>query len=204
MAQLLEFLLILLAVILLGRGAAFLFRRAKLLFAVLRLGAIDGARRISLRPFAFFLPSAGAKPAAEIELTGVLYRIRILNGGGAFCRLHFADRHFSVCFPTMRITGSSKHGAPVGSRSISFGGRVRILPDLAAADGFGTAREEEILLLSPLPAVMTYVTAEKTAIRLAFTGDRFYGRRVFGINAFARFLDRQSRSGEEKRIFYEE
>jgi hypothetical protein len=55
-----------------------------------------------------------------------------------------------------------------------------------------------VLILNPSPSVLSYVSDEKTSIKIAFTGDEMYGIKVFTGSTFLRYIDRMKR--EEERL----
>ena len=55
-------------------------------------------------------------------------------------------------------------------------------------------REMKILLFSPAPCEVSYVTEEKTSIKLAFTGDTLYSFKIFTPSTFATYAEREYRN----------
>lgn len=80
--------------------------------------------------------------------------------------------------------------------SYSAGGHVNVMGDMNVT---GDKRIEKILLFSPAPYEVSYVTEERSTIRLAFTGDELYGYRIFTPSTFVTFIDREKRRMEDEK-----
>ena len=50
-----------------------------------------------------------------------------------------------------------------------------------------------VLIFSPAPNEVSYVTETKNSIRVAFSGDRVYGARIFTASTFLTIADREYR-----------
>ena len=73
-------------------------------------------------------------------------------------------------------------------------------PENLADESYGK-NVEKILLFTPAPNEVSYVTEEKTTIKLAFTGDEFYGMKIFTTSSFIAYADRETRKNDELMYF---
>ena len=148
-----------------------------------------------------------SKPDVTVEIGNRVYLIRFINGKGSLRFLHFASKKYFVTFSRIRISVSGL---------LRFGGRqraavsqntsrhsVKILPELEIpeeyrqASGFDSRQIIPVLIFTPAPNEVTYVTETKTSIKAAFEGDDVYGQLIFTPTAFVTYADRVFR--EEKR-----
>ena len=162
-----------------------------------KIGASVKFRRFPLASLVF--PSKSAD--VTVTLGDAIYLVRFINGRSSNTYLHFASRDYFVTYkkhmliPSLRRKGGGKRL----SDTTVWRGKVSILPTL---DGKAlTAYPEnkkvaEALIVSPIPQEVTYVSETKTSIRLAFTGDEFYGKRIFTAQSFVRYADREKRKSE--------
>ena len=139
----------------------------------------------------------------RIEIGNTVYLVRIYSGGGGMSSVHFANKNYSCVYLRLRAANRAPQGT--GANSLAMSGGVNIsskvicLPDFPVPEGeSGDKRLVRVLLLNPAPSVLSYVTDEKTSIRIAFTGDEMYGIKVFTPDAFLRFAERMKR--EEERL----
>ena len=208
MANLFQTILWVLLAVILWKAIRFFALRLRLLLRLSGLRKVRGANVRIPRPLSVFSPRVPARAFATITVGGICFAVRPIHGGGGFRWLHFASEEYAVCFSRMRARGVSPNKAttPAGSRSIALGGHVQILPKFSA-DGIEdlgrTEKTVPILLLSPCPATLTYVTEEKTSIRVAFNGDELYGQKVFSLPSFCKFIDRMSRENTQKQLFHD-
>ena len=141
-----------------------------------------------------------SQPDAIVEIGNTVYLIRLYSGGGAFSSVHFINEKYSAVY--IQVKGATRARRAMVYRSsltggINIGTKVHILPEFKVPENIRKRRKiniVKVLLLNPAPSAMTYVTEEKTSIRIAFTGDEFYGMKVFTASTFVRYADRESRN----------
>ena len=130
-----------------------------------------------------------ATPEAVVEIGSKVYLIRFLNGRSGNSFVHFASERFAVVYSKTHFSIGSlfARGAKLGyARGQGYVDtsrqKVYIIPKMRIPGKYKRAmtrgRREviEVLLLSPQPCEVTYVTETKTSIKAAFTGDEVYGR----------------------------
>ena len=198
--SILEFVLILIAVYFTARISIFLTKRIKLIISVLRLGQIPGVTvEISYLP-AFLLPRITARAAARVTVRGKVYSVRIYNGRGNLFSVHFANEKYSSVF--LKTAGAVK--ARVFGRRVA---RVQVIDEgtsvyfpktVIIPKRIDDSFDEAVMIFNPAPKELTYVSNEKTSIKVAFTGDTVLGERIFTKTSFANFIDRDSRGFFDK------
>ena len=195
MTELIEFILIFSACILIIIWLAFFIRRIALFFSLHKLKKqSDTDIKITFLP-ALFLPFTAKKPLATVRVRKKLFDIYLYNGGGRGRFVHIANEKFTVVFS--KLGGMASKGA---SRTLGTNKRViinlpsgvgrakvRLLPEIK--EGSNTP----LLVFSPAPAELTYVTEERTSIKVAFTGERIGKWQIFTKDTLSRYLDRESR-----------
>ena len=142
----------------------------------------------------------------KVEILDTVYFIRIYSGGGAAASVHFANEEYSAVFT--RLAGAKKSPKGTGSSSlamsagINLSARVIHLAPLQIPEGDSTLQGKKVvrvLILNPAPGVLSYVTEEKTSIKIAFTGDEMHGMLVFTSSTFTAYADRMKREEERQR-----
>lgn len=159
-----------------------------------------------------FLPNSlmSKKHDVTVEINDTVYLIKLYSGGrGRF--VHFASPRYSVRFKRMRagrfvVNPKWRSGAfSVANGSFNIGAKVFIVPEFTIPDNkdersYGK-KFEKVLIFNPAPFEVSYVTEEKTTIKLAFTGDEFYGIKIFTASSFVSYADRETRKNDEMRYF---
>ena len=151
------------------------------------------------------------KPDIIIEIDDDVYLIRFINGKGSLRFLHFASPEFFVTYSKTHISLGSilrlgARGKSANSQSTSRQS-VRILPSLEIPENFarqaarGEKRLAPVLIFSPAPNEITFVSESKTSIKPAFEGDDMYGQKIFTPSTFVTYTDRKHR---EKRLCEED
>ena len=204
-------LLILIAVVI----YKFLYALMKRTACVMRINSLRrecGATVKYLRsPYLSFFKSS-AKPDVVITVGDTVYLVRFISGIGGFKRLHFASEEFYVIYQTARIhAGGWIHKRPFrraqenhGYR-LAYGAKVRIMPPLEIPEEYKIRNEYDTreiiptLLFNPAPCEVSYVTPEKTSIRVAFTGDKVFGASIFTGSTLVSYADRHKRERERKK-----
>ena len=174
---------------------AFFMRRTVFLVSLLSLRKVEGIElKIAFLP-ALILPRTLKKPLIEIKVREKIYDVYLYHGGGKWRYVHIANERYSVVFS--KLGGMASRGV---SRTLGTSKRVAInLPG-----GVGRAKVRTLpkpkgnghvplLVFSPEPAELTYVTKERTSIRVAFTGERIGLWQIFTRDTLINYLDRDSR-----------
>ena len=139
-------------------------------------------------------------PDITVEILDTVYLIRLYSGGGPFSSVHFINEKYSAVYIQVRGATRARRGMATKSSltgGINIGTKVHILPEFKVPEEIRRRRRiniVKVLLLNPAPSAMTYVTETKTSIRIAFTGDEFYGMKVFTTSTFINYADRESRN----------
>lgn len=211
MTDLLEFIIAVFLVLVIFRTVYLLYRRTALILKLRALGKKDGIEvSLSARPYLSLLRLSRA-PEFRVNIRNTVYLVRTYNGGGTGKCVHFASEKFTVRFSKM-TTAMYRAGRRGGKLIITRGGfavgtRVKLIPKLGArSSGKDTGKTVPVLIFNPAPGEVSYVTKEKNSIKVAFTGDEIYGMKIFNLNSFLRFADREARRAEPERSreeFYE-
>lgn len=142
----------------------------------------------------------------RVEILDTVYFIRIYSGGGAAASVHFANEEYSAVFT--RLSGAKKSPKGTGSSSlamslgINLSARVIHLAPMQIPKNDATLQGKKtvrVLILNPAPGILSYVTKEKTSIKIAFTGDEMHGMLVFTSSTFTTYADRMKREEERQR-----
>ena len=154
--------------------------------------------------FASFFKMSHA-PDLVAEIGDKIYLLRFYNGRGQRYQVHFANEEYSVSFPTLLIRSLFAVGgrlfaghAREPQSTTAIRRRVKIMPMLEIPEEYKNAEELgkqiiPILVFNPAPGSVSYVSDEKTSIKLAFTGDSFRGIKIFTASSVVNFLEREAR-----------
>ncbi len=142
-------------------------------------------------------------PDLIAEIGKKIYPIRFYNGIGRKHQVHFANEEYSAVFRTVGLTVMSDVGKALMGRGragrvgVGSNGRVRIIPELTLPKDYPQNAGKElipIMIFAPAPSAITYVSEERSSIKTAYTGDKFYGTAVFsGPGAYDFLLREESR-----------
>ncbi len=159
----------------------------------------------------FLRPSKN--PDIAVEIGSCIYLLRFIDGRGGRACVHFASEKYFVSFISREIFAGGLRlmfglsGKAASSNATSWH-RVQILPELKIPPKFAEESAKygksiiPVLLFSPAPSQLTYVTEERSSINLAFTGDELYGHKIFTGSTFCIYADRERRAEElEKHSF---
>ncbi len=203
MTKIVEIAIIIFVVWVILCAVSLVLRRIRLYRLVNRLGREYGASVKYLKlPFLSLFKLSSA-PELAVRLGKRLYLLRIFNGGGIGKVVHFASEAYAVRFSRLRTAAYVKrktHEKIVTARSgFAVGTKVISVPRL---DVSNIVAEEGItvvpaIIFNPAPGEVSYVTEEKTSIRVAFTGDDVLGTRIFTASTFLSYAEREYR--REKR-----
>lgn len=197
MTDILELVLIIVAVWFLLNVTAVLWKRIRLYLRISALTRIGAEVKYVKLPF-LSLFRTSSKPEITVKLGKKLYLIRIFSGGGIGKVVHFASAEFLVRFSRLRTAIYSKRrlGEKIVTARSGFavGTKVFKIPALNTSE-YADADTEVIpvLIFSPAPGEVSYVTEEKTSIRGAFTGDDVLGTMIFTSSTFGRAIEREYR-----------
>lgn len=185
-------LLVLILLLYLTVGAAVaLSKRASLIRGLKRLGRVEGVSVKFLKSSYLSLLKLSSTPEVEVRVYGVTYLVRLYNSRSTRS-VHFASDKFTVSFG--KYQGARRHGKGLLSfaSSVPIGTRVRVFPPLDY-DRNEYAAAESVIIFNPSPHEVSFVTEEKTSIRVAFTGDTVYGAKIFTARTFLSYVDREAR-----------
>ena len=194
---LLEFTIIAILVIALYRATVFEGKRLSLMISVLKLGRLEGVEVEICNILAAFLPIITRKPVYRVKVYGKTYAVRLFSGKGAFYAVHIANREYAAVF--MKSGGAVKVRRFVRSmRAVQEDSRVYFPRTVIMKPMEKLPDETEIMLFSPAPRELTYVSESRTSIKVAFTGDEVYGMKIFTKSTFCNFIDRDTRGFYDK------
>ena len=203
--ELLFTLLIIAAIVYLIGAIIFISKRIK---AHLRFKELAKQGKFKLkftRSFFASLFKISHAPDLVAEIGDKIYLLRYYNGKGRRYQVHFANEEYSVRFQILLIRSLFASGGRLlsgHSRAAESTTSVRrkliIVPKLEIPEEYKNAAElgkklVPIIVFNPAPSNLTYVSDEKTSIKLAFTGDTFRGIKIFTGTSAANFLEREYR-----------
>ena len=205
MVDIIEMILFFLVLFLIVRLIIFITKRVLLLIRVYSLVGMCNAK-VTLHTFPFRPMWMTSKlPDISVKIFNTVYLLRIYSGEGFARSVHFVNEKYSVVYT--QVKGGTRRPRthremPSLLGGVNIGAVVNILPPMEIPKEYEGERVhfEEILLLNPAPLDLTYVTKEKTSIRIAFTGDDLYGMKVFTASTFMRYADRESRNPKPKPV----
>ena len=201
MAEIIKLLIIVFCIYLAFSAVVFVTKRAIMLTKIYSLKKLCNAK-ISLHrcPFLPFI-CRSEKPDITIEILDTVYAIRLYSGISSTRFVHFVDDEYSVVYKRLRAMVMPNRSAAKVAKGIaltySSGGHVNVMGKMSCDTG--GRKCQRILLFSPAPHEVSYVTEEKTTIRLAFTGDMLYGYKVFTPSTLITYLDREKRRIEDEK-----
>lgn len=143
-------------------------------------------------------------PDITVEILNTVYLIRLYSGIGRLRSVHFANEEYSCVYLRLRVSARAPHGTGANSLAMTPGvnlaAKVRRIAPMEIPEEYAQTDKKvvKVMVLNPAPAVLSYVTAEKTSIKIAFTGDELHGQKVFTADSFMRYADRMKR--EEERL----
>ena len=187
---------IILSVFLLRLLSAVLKRRS-LSRVVRRLSKIEGVVIKELKNSISSLFKISREAELYLEIYGNAYLIRLYNGVNSSKAVHFASERFTVRFSRMKSVIFAASRSPRNRRFLTvkgfgYGGAIKILEPITPPE-FLKQKFTEVLVFNPAPGDVSYVSPQKTKIKIAFTGDEVYGRLVFTASTFETFVDREAR-----------
>ncbi len=206
--QIYDLILIALALLALFVFCRWFIKRTILIVKLLGLKKQHGAAVKFLR-FPYLPTSAISKKAdIKVEILDTVYLIRLFSGGHGKKCVHFASPEFAVRF-TSRISGRlavsgrwMSHLVSVTDETFNTGVRVYNIPPINVPEEIKDGRRvENVLLFNPAPKLVSYVSKEKTTIKVAFTGDMVYDQRIFSASGFVAYADRRTRENDSPRYF---
>ena len=208
MVDIINVLLFIIACVLLVRFVAWTYKRIRMIRKLKRLvKEHDGELRFLKFPF---LPNAftSEKPDISVRILDTVYLIRLYSGGTKYSLVHFASEKFSVRYVKLAskwISIRGGHGRAIVdvAHAFSVGAKVFVTPPMRIPEEYeyNGLHVEKIILFNPAPNAVSYVTPEKTRIKLAFTGDEFNGMKVFTGSSFVAYADRQTRKYDDMIYF---
>ena len=150
-----------------------------------------------------------ASPDAVVEVGEKVYLIRFINGKGGLRSLHFASDEYFVTYSRLKISVAQlfslargrqySEAASTARRSVKILPRLRIPKKYTSSPEYYGKTVVPVLIFSPTPCEVTYVTKEKTSVKVAFSGDLVYGNRIFTPDSFVSYVGREMREEEYRR-----
>ena len=202
MVDIINFLLLILAIVFITRLALWLRKRIVLVLKLKRLVSRHNGELKFLRlPF---LPTRmnSKKPDVYVKILNTVYLIRLYSGGNKHHMVHFVSERFSVRYMkmAMRMLASTRRrgtgiayvdsGKAFTVRSKVFVAKPMIAPDELTDSSLHC---EKILLFNPAPHAVSYVSSEGTDIKVALTGDEVFGMKIYTGSSFVEYADTQTR-----------
>ncbi len=170
--------------------------------------------KFTRNPIAAFFKMSHA-PDLTLEVGNKIFLVRFYNGRGPRSQVHFANAEYSAVFSILMvrsfggmasaITNLGGRGVRRSQSTTSIMTKVRIVPKL---DCEAHKRPGKMLIpvfiFNPAPSNVSYVSAEKTSIKLAFTGDIFNDTMIFTGSTFKSYIEREARhvGGYDERIIF--
>ena len=209
MVEIINLLLLIIFSILLFRLAVWLYKRIGMIIKLYKLVREHSGKLKFLRfPF---LPNtlASEKPDILVQILDTVYLIRLYSGGSGYSLIHFASEKYSVRYVKMASKWIAYRGffgrsAMVDvAHAFSVGAKVFVMPELKIPENLDCngVNIEKVILFNPAPNAVSYVTPEKTNIKLAFTGDELHGKKIFTGSSFVAYADRQTRKDDDMMYF---
>ena len=207
MTEVFEFLIILI-LIAIGIGALiFIVRRIALAIGLRSFGKIDGARVKLHSPLALLSRGVSKRPLISVTVDGATYDVHLFNGVGRTRVVHIASPKFAVVFTRLggitprRVskTLTARPRAVVVMPSGVARAKTRVIPEPKRESG-----HIPVLLFCPEPSELTYVTDERTSIKVAFTGEQVGRWLIFTKSTLIRHVDRRARGFFDGVRIYEE
>ena len=207
MQDLFRFIIFIVSVYLVYLCIFFFTKRVRAVIKISSLRKTNNAKITYTRmPFSSYF-KLSKKPDIIVEIGGVTYLIRLINGKGGLKFLHFASPEYFVTFSKIRISVSGLFGLARRNRvanSVSTSRHsVKILPPLEIPEEYTQPDYQNktvpVLIFTPTPNEITYVTESKTKIKPAFEGDLMYGQMIFTPSTFVSYADRAEREERYKK-----
>ncbi len=217
--EIIKFILLLLAIYVLWRITRLIYKRASFTLRLKRLARSN--ERIKLRftrNSLLSLIKMSHAPDLTVEVGNKIYLVRFYNGRGSRTQVHFANAEYSASFAVLAVRAfglASKvsnlgRGGGVGrpQSTTSIFTRVKIIPRLEKEQfSAEAARGKEtvpVFIFNPAPANVSYVSEERTSIKLAFTGDVFLDTMIFTGSTFLSYIEREARhtGGYDERVIF--
>lgn len=195
MTKIIEFVLTVAVLAWIAVFCSLVIKRINLLRSIKRISKISGVGVKMLKNPLLSLAKVPREPEILVDILGDIYLVRTYNGGGAGNVVHFASKRFTVRFSRFKTaTFRAPRGRFFTVRGFSVGGKIKTVEPIALQPELSLRDFKEVIIFNPAPGEVSYVTEEKTSIKVAFTGDEVYGRKIFTTSTFENFVDREVRS----------
>ena len=210
MVQIINLILFIIISIALIRLVLWISKRAQL---IIKLNSLKSECKATVRFSRFpFLPTSmmSKNPDVTVEIGNTVYLIRLYSGG-KLKYVHFSSPKYSVRFSRMKAgifavnrRGKASISTPIGD-TYNTAMKVFVIPELKVPewtkDSYPEKTVEQVMIFNPAPNEVSYVTEEKTTIKVAFTSDEFYGMKIFTASSFVAYADRETRKYDELMYF---
>ena len=190
---LLELLVLALGIYFGARLLIFVYKRTRFLIKILSLNKLDGSEVEIENILRFYSPRVTKKPICRVRVYSKWYAVRAFSGKGNFYAAHIVNERFAALF--MKTGGAVKVRA-IGRRfakAVTEGSRVYFPKTVHLPALPENSDDIPALIFNPAPRDLTYVTPERTSIKVAFTGDEVYGHKIFTASTFVNYIDRDTR-----------
>ena len=200
MVDIINIALLIIGIILAFRLFRWIRKRTVLIVRLKRL-VKDTGGELKFLKFPFFPTRVhSSKPDVYVRILDTVYLIRLYTGGSKHYMVHFASEKFSVRYMKMalRMLASVRRrggGIAYADSGKAFTVRSKVFissPMEVTEQLVGDAGHvEKILLFNPAPHGVSYVSSERTSIKLALTGDELYGMKIFTGSSFVTHAEKQ-------------
>jgi len=207
MVDIINFLLLFIFCVVIIRYIAWAYKRLIMLSKLKKLTR-EHSGEVKLLRFPL-LPNTltNEKPDISVKILDTVYLIRLYSGGNRYSLVHFASEEFSVRYMKMAsrmvTIGRWRSSIVDAAQAFAIGAKVFVIPPMKIPEELTKdgVRVEKIMLFNPAPNTVSYVTPEKTTIKLAFTGDELFGAKIFTASSFVAYADRQTRKNDDMIYF---
>lgn len=157
-------------------------------------GEVGGKMTVHKSPYKSIF-RLSAKTEITFETDSAAYHIRLMSSFGFYKRIvHFASPEYIVSFRRFKFVllhASSNIAIShsfVHQDGFNYGCKVRILPKHEHVMTVDGKKNIDVFLFNPTPHTVSYVTPEKTSIRMARIDAEIYGNRVFTASTFCEHI----------------
>ena len=202
MVDIINFLLLILAIVFITRLALWMRKRIVLVLKLKKLVSRHNGELKFLRlPF---LPTRmnSEKPDVYVKILNTVYLIRLYSGGNKHHMVHFVSERFSVRYMKMAmrmLASTRRRGTGIAyvdsGKAFTVRSKVFVAKPMIAHDELtdSSLHCEKILLFNPAPHAVSYVSSEGTDIKVALTGDEVFGMKIYTGSSFVEYADAQAR-----------
>ena len=201
MTEIIEFIIALVVVAFLFSVCARIYKRIYLMRVMKRISKLEGVSVNMLKNPILSLLRFSKEAEYTVDVYGKKYAIRTYDGMGSGNAVHFANEKFTVVYSRLKTGVYAPRSVRfITLKGFSIGAKVRVLPELIPPRELVGRDFCEVIIFNPSPTEVSYVSKEKTSIKIAFTGDEMYGRKIFTASTFEIYVDREARRIKDERL----